>query len=155
CNADDMLKEGKEAAALAKHAAALAAYERALACKHDMHTVQLAFMEACNSLDVAKAKQYWNQLPPDIQANAKQICIRNNISEAQLAGTCDFDALAKAAENSVALGQHADALKHYEEALACRQDKHTLQFAFMEACNAYNIPKAQQYWNQVSSDVQD
>src|SRR5262249_39237013 len=69
---------------------------------------------------------------------------------------CDFDALTKAGENSVALGQHAEALKHYEEAHACRpDDPHTVQLAFMEACNANLLAKAQLYWKKLSTDVQN
>ena len=69
--------------------------------------------------------------------------------------SCDQEALLKIAEGSVALGNHGQALKQYEDALHCKSDSHTLQLTFMEACNANNASKAKVYWKKLSTELQN
>ena len=47
--------------------------------QHDPHVLQLAFLEACNAANSAKAKLYYKQLPPAQQDKLRQICIRQNV----------------------------------------------------------------------------
>lgn len=68
---------------------------------------------------------------------------------------CDTDALLRTAENSVALGQHKEALANYEDALRCRYDSHTVELAYMEACNTSNPVKARIYWKKLSPERQN
>jgi hypothetical protein len=52
-------------------------------------------------------------------------------------------------------GDNADALKKFEQAYACRPDAHTLQLAFMAACNVPDLVRARHWWRRLSSDEQD
>lgn len=68
---------------------------------------------------------------------------------------CDADAILKTAEGSVALGLHKEALGYYEDALRCKFDGHTLELAYMSACNAKIPAKARQYWKKLSAERQN
>ena len=89
----------------------------------------------------------------------KQFCANHgsdsHCSSSNPPPSCDVDALQKAADSSVALGQHAQALRQYEEALRCHYEAHTVQLAFMEACNANIVSKAKVYWKKMSADYQN
>jgi tetratricopeptide (TPR) repeat protein len=160
CDQAALLESAENKVALGQHAAALKLYEDALRCKSDVHALQLTFMEACNAEDVAKAQVYWKKLPTALQERTLQICVRNKITRKMLDGdsfdfdACDQEALLKIAEGSVALGNHGQALKQYEDALHCKSDAHTLQLTFMEACNANNVSKAKVYWKKLSPEQQ-
>lgn len=80
CDADALLKTAEGSVALGLHKEALGYYEDALRCKADGHTVELAYMEACNAKIPAKAKQYWKKLSAERQNSVVQICTRNQIA---------------------------------------------------------------------------
>ena len=69
-------------------------------------------------------------------------------------GPCDADALRDAGVQSEAMGQHAQAVKQFEEALHCKNDPHIVQLTFMAACNANNVSKARTYYKKLSPDLQ-
>ncbi|HEX5058152.1 MAG TPA: PEGA domain-containing protein [Kofleriaceae bacterium] len=78
CDADALKEQGMENINMGQHAAALAKFEAALACKGgDAQTIQLAFMESCNSANVVKAKKYFKQMSQGAREKFEQICIRN------------------------------------------------------------------------------
>jgi hypothetical protein len=79
CDAVVLKEHGMENMSTGQHAAALAQFEASLRCKHDPHVLQLAFLEACNAANSAKAKLYYKQLPPAQQDKLRQICIRQNV----------------------------------------------------------------------------
>jgi ferric-dicitrate binding protein FerR (iron transport regulator) len=79
CNAEVFKEQGMEQINKGQHAEALASFEKALECKDDPYIRQLAFMEACGSKNVAKAKQYYVLLSKLQQAKFEQICIRNGV----------------------------------------------------------------------------
>ena len=114
--------------------------------------LQLAFMESCNSENLVKARVYWKKLSAELQNRVESICVRNKINRGMLEGedgdgtarpppSCDQNALLRVAEGQVAVGNHGQALKQYEDALRCKSDSHTLQLTFMEACNSNNVSK--------------
>ncbi len=69
---DDYLGNGMDTAALAK-------YEESLRCKYDSTLVKTAYLAACRSKQVAKARLYFSKLPPDASANYQQLCLRFGI----------------------------------------------------------------------------
>ena len=79
CDADEHKRAGEAAGAKGQHAQALSEYEAALKCKPDPHFIQLAYMEACGSNKVDKAKQYFARIAPASQQSLLQICLRNGI----------------------------------------------------------------------------
>ncbi|HTR50201.1 MAG TPA: FHA domain-containing protein [Kofleriaceae bacterium] len=84
CDTEDLKQKGLDHEASGLHAAALAEFEAALKCKPDARVVQYAFMAACNSGNVVKAKQYYRRMTPDAQGRFVQMCIRRNITKDQL-----------------------------------------------------------------------
>ena len=84
CDADALREAGTNAEAMGAHVQALKQFEAALACKSDAHTVQLAFMTACNAQDRAKAKLYWKRMPEGAQNRMVSICKRNGIERSVL-----------------------------------------------------------------------
>lgn len=79
CDADALKDSGMQKINEGSHAEALALFEQSIACKPDSYVTQLAFMEACNSGNAAKAREYWGQLSPAGQTKYKVICERNKI----------------------------------------------------------------------------
>lgn len=78
CDASELDKEARDNELLGQHGAALAQTEKAIACQPNLHRYQVAFMEACNSGNAGKAKQYWDKIPNhDVLL---QMCVRNGIS---------------------------------------------------------------------------
>ena len=69
-------------------------------------------------------------------------------------GACDADALRDAGTQSEAMGQHAQAIKQFEDVLRCKPDSHTVQLTFMAACNAGNQGKARTYYKKLSAEQQ-
>jgi len=84
CDPEDLKQKGLDHEASGLHAAALGEFEAALKCKPDARVVQYAFMAACNSGNVGKAKQYYRKMTPDAQSRFVQMCIRRNITKDQL-----------------------------------------------------------------------
>jgi hypothetical protein len=82
----DALKEqGLTAESNSQHAEALQAFEAALRCDPKLaRGEQLAFMAACNTGDVASARRHYLQLDDNTRRRFLQLCIRNNITEADL-----------------------------------------------------------------------
>ena len=76
----------QQAAAAMPKVMKLEQYEEAIRCKSDSHTLQLTFMEACNSNNIPKAKTYWKKLSAELQNRAISICVRNKITREQLEG---------------------------------------------------------------------
>jgi ferric-dicitrate binding protein FerR (iron transport regulator) len=79
CDADADKEAGMMHINRGEHAAALTSFERSLRCKDDPYVRQLAFMEACGSKNLAKARQHYVTLSPVQQSKFEQICIRNGI----------------------------------------------------------------------------
>jgi tetratricopeptide (TPR) repeat protein len=79
CDADALKDRGMEKINEGAHVAALALFEQSLACKDDPYVGQLAFMEACNSRNAAKARAYYAKLTPAQQSKYEVICQRNNV----------------------------------------------------------------------------
>jgi len=91
-------------------------------------------------------------------------CVLNNYGGACCAkykktsarpASCDAEALAQAAIDREASGLHAAALGGFEAALKCKPDDvRVIQYAYMAACNAGNVPKAKLYYRKLSLDSQ-
>ena len=64
-------------------------------------------------------------------------------------GPCDAEALKEQGMQNINMGQHAAALIKFEASLACRDNSHTLQLAFMASCASGNSAKATQYYKQL------
>jgi len=79
CDADALKEQGMENINMGQHAAALAKFEASLACKRDPAVAPLAFMEACNSANVRKAKEYFKLMTQAQRDRFEQICLRQNI----------------------------------------------------------------------------
>jgi tetratricopeptide (TPR) repeat protein len=79
CDADELKDKGMENVNMGQHAAALAQFEASLRCKNDSYVLSLAFMAACNSQNVAKAKVYYPKLSPREREKYKVMCVRNKI----------------------------------------------------------------------------
>ena len=85
CDADALEEKGKQFESTGNHAAALNTFETALHCRSDRHdVVRLAFMAACNSQNVVKAKLYFKRLAPLDQRTLAQLCVRVGITQDQL-----------------------------------------------------------------------
>ncbi|HEY3803366.1 MAG TPA: FHA domain-containing protein [Kofleriaceae bacterium] len=67
---------------------------------------------------------------------------------------CDEAALIQSGTGATGTGDYAGALKSYEKAFQCRPEQHTLELAFMAACNSRNQPRAQYWWKKLSSEAQ-
>ena len=78
CDAAALQDKAMDQVALGQHAVALVHFEASLRCKKDMYVLQLAFMEACNAGNSAKAKQYYKLLTPPQQNKFRQICSRQH-----------------------------------------------------------------------------
>jgi len=79
CDAELTKEEGMKAINEGDHAKALQKFEESLDCKPDPYVVQLAFMEACNSVNETKAKEYWGQLSAASKKKFKTVCERNKV----------------------------------------------------------------------------
>jgi ABC transport system ATP-binding/permease protein len=67
---------------------------------------------------------------------------------------CDEQALVKAGTDATGTGDNVGALKDYEKAYQCKAEQHTLELAFMAACNGQNQVRARYWWKKLSSDAQ-
>ena len=85
CDADALNDRGRELYAAAQFAAALESFEQAIACRPEPRLQQRAFMAACNLRDAAKAASFWVRMPQALRNQATNICVRNGITEEQLA----------------------------------------------------------------------
>ena len=79
CDADALKDDGMQKINEGKHTEALALFEESLSCKADPYVEQLAFMEACNSRNEAKARAYYAKLTPAQQTKYEVICERNKV----------------------------------------------------------------------------
>jgi pSer/pThr/pTyr-binding forkhead associated (FHA) protein len=68
--------------------------------------------------------------------------------------SCDADALKEKGMADEANGQHAAALKSFEDALRCKPDARGVQLAFMASCNSGNVNSARKYYKKLSPDAQ-
>jgi len=84
CDAQALLAAGSEAMARGDHPAALKSYEASLECKYDVHALQLTFMAACRSGNVATARRHWKVMNADMQTHLLQICLSSHITREQL-----------------------------------------------------------------------
>jgi hypothetical protein len=84
CDAEAFKDKGINDLTTGQYAAALAQFEAAIRCKPDPRGYQLAYMAACNSRNVTKARTYYRRLSPDARARFAVMCIRNNITKAEL-----------------------------------------------------------------------
>jgi hypothetical protein len=80
CDAMASRTRGEELSNTGMHAAALEAFEESLACAPSPEVMRRAFMAACNSRNVAKAKQYYAGLSEQDRSRLSQICIRYGIA---------------------------------------------------------------------------
>ncbi|MFT3696124.1 MAG: hypothetical protein QM831_23500 [Kofleriaceae bacterium] len=84
-NPDHFVDEGTLAEAKGDHKDALAGYEKALACKPgDKHSMQLAFMAACNGGNKTAARRWYQALDPGARSRLKTMCYRNHIGDQDL-----------------------------------------------------------------------
>ncbi len=81
CNAETLVDAGTQAEAHGDHFQALSQYDSALRCRFDVHTLQLAYMAACNGGKVESARKYWKKMSTDMQNHMLQICLHHNISK--------------------------------------------------------------------------
>jgi hypothetical protein len=79
CDFAQLVREGDDQVTRGGHAAALNAYEHALQCRMDNQVLSKAFVAACNSRNVVKAKQLFPRLPPQRQQMLSQACLRFGI----------------------------------------------------------------------------
>jgi serine/threonine-protein kinase len=82
CDAEAHKRRGEAANASGAHAQALLEFEVSLRCKRDPHVISLAYMEACDMGNDAKAKQYFALMPATgsySQATLLQMCMRHQI----------------------------------------------------------------------------
>ena len=79
CDADALRDKGQDHLQTGMDAAALAAFEASMKCRPDAGLLRLAFMAACRSRNVAKARYYYPRLPTATTAGIVQICKRNDI----------------------------------------------------------------------------
>lgn len=149
CDADALKDKAMENVNMGQHAAALAQLEASLRCKQDSYVVSLAFTEACNAQNGAKARLYYGQLTPAQQSKLKVMCDRNGVALA-----CDADALKDSGMDQINEGHHDKALALFEQSLACKADPYVTQLTFMEACNSRNASKARAYYGQLSAPQQ-
>ncbi|HUS33124.1 MAG TPA: hypothetical protein VMZ53_31700 [Kofleriaceae bacterium] len=163
CDADAYKDKGMQNVNMGQHAAALAQFEASLRCKPDAYVQQLAYMSACNSQNAAKAVVYWKKMTKTQQEKYEPMCVRNHIDIRALAKgddtdltppTCDADATKDKGMEWVNLGQHATALKLFEQSLACKKDAYVVALAFMAACNAQDADKARKYYAQLTPPQQ-
>jgi hypothetical protein len=78
CDFDAIVKRGEELHAIGNYGAALGAFEQALKCKpDDLRAILRAYMTACNSKQMEKAKRYFKKLPTDKQNQYAGMCIRS------------------------------------------------------------------------------
>jgi hypothetical protein len=157
CDAENELDLGTDANGDGDNVVALAHFEAAYACKPgNHHIIELAFMSACNGANLPKAQTYWHKLSSDQQKMLLPICIHTHITRDQLdAGSCDADKELNLGTQANGQGDHAGALAHYETAYACAPAKeHTVELAFMAACNGANVAKARVYWRKMPAEQQ-
>ena len=77
CDFDAIVKRGEEFLAMGNYGAALNAFEQALKCKpDDLRAIVRAYMTACNSKQMEKAKFYFKKIPAEKQNQYASICIR-------------------------------------------------------------------------------
>jgi pSer/pThr/pTyr-binding forkhead associated (FHA) protein len=80
CDAEALKNKGMDNVNMGQHAAALVQFEASLRCKNEAHTVQLAFMAACNASNSAKAKVYYARLSAAQQQRLAVMCVRNKVA---------------------------------------------------------------------------
>ena len=153
CDASALHDQGVHDVNLGQYAAALSAFEQSLACKSSPDTIRLAYLAACQSKNVPKARAYLGKLPVQQQAAMKMICERAGISLAT-APTCDATALHDKGVDAVNLGQYAAALSLFEQALKCKPSSDDVRLAYMSACNSKNASKARIYFDQLPAKQQ-
>jgi hypothetical protein len=61
-------------------------------------------------------------------------------------GPCDAGELTEKGREHYAAGQHAAALRSFEQAYACKADPNLAEKAFIVACNLPSVPKARVHW---------
>jgi tetratricopeptide (TPR) repeat protein len=155
CDADALRTEGENLLIANKHAEALVKLDAAYACKPDQRGAKLAFMAACNAINVTKASEYWLKLPDNQQNQMLQMCVRNGITREQLEPhACDADELVHKGIDKEGVGQHIAALSAFEEAIRCQPSTRSYQLAFMAACNARSVGNAAKYWNKLAAPQQ-
>jgi pSer/pThr/pTyr-binding forkhead associated (FHA) protein len=81
-----LLDDGTAANSVGDSASALKSYEKAYQCKADSHTLTLAFMAACNSAKLDRARYWWKKLSIEEQNHLLQMCLRAKITRDQLDG---------------------------------------------------------------------
>ena len=150
CDVDALIQEGNGYMSTRGNAlAALAKYEEALACRPEERIERLAFMAACNAVDVTKAREHWAKLGNDSHNQILQVCVRNGITRDQLEASCDVDDLMNKGMSQEQIGQHALALAAFEEAIRCKPSTRLYELSFMAACNTKSVSKAREYWVKI------
>jgi len=79
CDATALTEKGDEHLQNGMDASALAAFEASLACTPDPMVARKAFMAACRSKNVTKARRFYATLPANQRSTLAQLCIRNGI----------------------------------------------------------------------------
>jgi tetratricopeptide (TPR) repeat protein len=163
CDPETLKDKGMENVNMGQHASALKQFELSLKCKDDSYVRSLAFMAACNSQDVEKARQHYERLTADQRTKYSVMCERNHIPKSKLEAKtttvappadCDANSLKDKGMENVNMGQHAAALAHFEASLRCKNDSYVISLAFMSACNSQNEAKARHYWPKLTGAQQ-
>ncbi len=85
CDADALADKGSQDEAIGQHAAALDQFDKAYRCKPSDRLLRLAFMSACNSGNLPKAKLWYKRIPAGGQRSyLTQMCVRAGIKPEQL-----------------------------------------------------------------------
>ncbi len=83
---EKLLTDGTAANSVGDSAGALKNYEKAYVCKPDSHTMTLAFMAACASAKLDRARYWWKKLSIEEQNHLLQMCLHAKITRDQLDG---------------------------------------------------------------------
>lgn len=150
CDADQPDRQGRDRFAAGQYAAALALFERSLACKPDPAVVLRATLAACHSSNTGRAARYYARLSARLKRQAAAACAPLGLTEADLAGGCDDDALAEKGREMHAIGNNAAAEAQFDRAYACRADPSYAEKAFVVACNIPSLAKARKHWARIS-----
>jgi tetratricopeptide (TPR) repeat protein len=176
CDATALDEQGRERFAAGQLAAALTLFERSLACKPSLIVEQRAFLAACNLRNLPVASRYYARFSEATRARVVMVCVRNGITEDDLLASapspapapapspaptpaptpapapkaCDAAELADRGKDAFLRGSHAEALQHYEAAIACSPEAGLYMKAFVVACNLQNTAKASAFYARMT-----
>jgi hypothetical protein len=81
---EELLNAGTQANGNGDNVTALRDYEKAFQCNPQTHTIELAFMAACNGGNILRARFWWRKLTPESQNKYVSMCVHNHVTRDQL-----------------------------------------------------------------------